>query len=249
MSKKNQKIYMDILYGHLKFSIFAIFITIVIAIVFMCSFGNNLKAKENGEKISAKVIKIDEQSNPLDDPYEKDRKINTITIEYNYNNKEYTYSTSTVPYKYVAINDIIDIYIMNNNPNDVVVYAYNSSIIPYIVIPLFGIIFIASVCSCVSTIKQINLYKNALNNFDSIKARYVDVEVKTFLGYSKYFIICESDEINGNKMIFKSHSYGEHYLKSEIEKRNIQQFTVMYNRNNLKQYIVDTNTIDKIMYK
>lgn len=245
MSKKGKKIYIGILYNQLKVSL--VFI-VVLAIIFgVCKIieKKEVYAKENGVKVEAKIIDIYEHDNPLHNRYKKDRKIEEITVQYIYKNKTYTSKTTTIPNKHIDINDIIEeAYVLDDNPDEVIIIAFTNDIISVVIIPILGVLFILGVICIILAIKNIKLYKNAFENFATITAEYIGVENRG----SSYYIICRSNQINGIDMEFKSHSYNAAYLEKEIEKRNIKQFEIKYNPNNLKQYIMDTNKIDKVMY-
>lgn len=245
MKKKSKYLYFDILKSRIKMGIFMLCVTFILAGIFMYVMNLDRNAEKNGEKVKATIVDIDEQISMN----KEEREIKSLTIKYRYNGEEYTHIVAQKPSKYVRVNDVIDIYILDKNPEKIHVYVQNSKIMPYIVIPLFSIAIIGGIYSMIYMINELLVYKKADKQFLSIKANYIDIIEKPLFGNYRCYILLETNQINGQVINFRSHWFNEKYVKNEIEKRNMTTFTVLYNPNNVKQYIVDTNAIDKKMYK
>lgn len=247
---KKKETYLNKLLNDVVIIIIGIVISIIIAIVFFNLFfaeNTGLKsAKEKGTKVIATITDIEERGNPLHNPYEENRSIQNMTLTYSYRGKEYTKVTSS-SYKKAGIGDAITIYIMDNNPNNIVIELPNSSWISYFAFAFLGIILIASIYSLIVTIKQCLLYKKSAK-FSTITGNFSHVESRNHMGHTKYYIICESDEIGGFNRSFKSHYYYEN-PSDFIEKRNRKTFKIKYNPANPKEYIVDTDGFDNQFFK
>lgn len=247
---KKKETYLNRLLNDIVFIIMGIVISIIIASGFFYLFfakDIGLKnAKEKGTKVIATIADIEERGNPLHNPYEENRSIRNMTLTYSYRGKEYTNVTSS-SYKKASIGDVITIYIIDNNPNNIVVELPNSSWIPYFAFALLGLILIGCIYSLIVTIKQCLLYKKS-QKFATITGNFSHIESRNHMGYTKYYIICESDEIGGFNRSFKSHYYSEN-PSDFIEKRNRKTFKIKYNPANPKEYIVDTDGFDNQFLK
>ena len=191
MSKKGKKIYVEMLYNQLKVAIVFLVVIIAIFLVYKTINKKETNIKEKGVKVEATIIDIHERNNPLHDRYKANRNIEEITVQYTYKNKKYTSKTSTIPNRYIDVNDTVEnAYILEDNPDEVIICTSTKDTISLLIVPFLGLLFLVGIICIISLIKQIKLYKNAFENFSTIKAEYIRVENKVYnnlICYILYF--------------------------------------------------------------
>lgn len=241
--KKKKQTYSKTLLFDIIVSIIGIIIVITVNKLYFEQQDILRGAKEEGVKTVAKIQDIDEVGNPMHDINKEDRHILSMTLKYTYKGEEYTTETSS-SYKQARIGDKITIYIRNNNPKNIAVeQPYETSLMPYLISGLTVIIIIACGLSIVVTLNKYILYKRAEKSFVTITGKFSHVEGKKYMGQDRYYIICESDGIDGFTKMFKSHFYYEDPTDF-IKKINRKTFKIKYNPNKPKEYIIDTDGFD-----
>ena len=139
----------------------------------------------------------------------------------------------------------INIYYDKNNPNKI---GMKSLDLLFLMFPGFGLVFLA-IGGTGLLIKSRNkkLEKSLKENGDVIYANYVETIVNRSYSVNNrhpYRIICEwNNPSDSKKYIFKSKNI---WINPEniIIERNIKQFPVYINRNNMKKYVVDIDILE-----
>lgn len=183
--------------------------------------------------------------NPLDDPYKKDRDISRVDVSFTYNGQSYTVKASSY-HNTVRLGDECDVYILDNNPSNYITdfSGIHSSSFAFIILRILAIVgLLGSISSVFMFSVSISTYKKVLKNSRSITGKIVNVE-KTG---KNYYILCSSDQVNGSDMIFKSHPYTSD-VSDLIKKHNFVKFEIKYTPENIKNYFIDTDKLDKIYY-
>ena len=139
----------------------------------------------------------------------------------------------------------INIYYDKNNPNKI---GMKSLDFIFLMFPGFGLIFL-SIGGTGLLLKNRNkkLEKSLKENGDVIYADYVETIVNSSYrvnGRHPYRIICEwNNPLDSKKYIFKSKNIWINPENTIIE-RNIKQFPVYINRNDIKKYFVDIDIFE-----
>ena len=138
----------------------------------------------------------------------------------------------------------IDIYYDKDNPNNIGVKSLDKL---FLIFPGIGMIFvIMGVSGIVIKIKNDIKEKSLKENGELIYAEYVETVLNTLYevnGRHPYNIICEwNDTLDGKKYVFKSKNIWKD-PESTIEERNIKQFPVYINRDNMKKYTIDIEAL------
>lgn len=242
--KKKENIYLDDLSARLKIAVVPIVISIVLIFIFNSIFIKKENAKKYGEKVLATIIDIDEDMNPLHDPYKEDRKIRSLTIKYNYNGTRYSKNIGN-SYGHAQIGDTFDLYILEGDPNNIEAIFYTDNLFTnYLILSLLSFVILASIFNFVVTLKEYLLYNKALSSFESVNSNFLKVNYERYFATKKFFIYCTSNEIDGRDRTFKSHPFiGD--PTDIIKKYNFNNFDLKYDKNNINKYIIDTNKLDK----
>ena len=138
----------------------------------------------------------------------------------------------------------IDIYYDKDNPNNIGVKSLDKL---FLIFPGIGMIFvIMGVSGIVIKIKNDIKEKSLKENGELIYAEYVETVLNTLYevnGRHPYNIICEwNNPLDGKKYVFKSRNIWKD-PESIIEERNIKQFQVYINRENMKKYAIDIDVL------
>ena len=138
----------------------------------------------------------------------------------------------------------INIYYDKNNPSKI---GNKSLDLLILMFPGLGMIFlILGVKGILVKAKKSKDEKNLKENGELIYADYVETVLNTLYavnGKSPYNIICEwSNPLDSKKYIFKSNNIWIN-PKSIIEERNIKQFPVYINRENIEKYVIDIDVL------
>lgn len=138
--------------------------------------------------------------------------------------------------------DKIDIYYNPDKPEFIRVKYFDAL---YLIMPSVGLIFAIIGITGLSVIAHKNkIEKNLKENGERVYATYVEtiVNYNYRINYRHpYIIICEwNNSADGKKYIFKSNNI---WFNPEniLREKNIQQFTVYIDRDNMKHYVVDTD--------
>ena len=139
----------------------------------------------------------------------------------------------------------INIYYDKNNPNKI---GMKSLDLLFLMFPGFGLIFFAiGGTGLLIKSKNKKLETSLKEKGDVIYADYVETIVNRSYrvnGRHPYQIICEwSNPLDDKKYIFKSKNI---WIKPEniIIERNIKQFPIYINRNNMKKYVLDIDILE-----
>ena len=139
----------------------------------------------------------------------------------------------------------INIYYDKNNPNKI---GMKSLDLLFLMFPGFGLIFFAiGGTGLLIKSKNKKLETSLKEKGDVIYADYVETIVNRSYrvnGIPPYQIICEwSNPLDDKKYIFKSKNI---WIKPEniIIERNIKQFPIYINRNNMKKYVLDIDILE-----
>ena len=139
----------------------------------------------------------------------------------------------------------INIYYDKNNPNKI---GMKSLDMLFLMFPGFGLIFFAiGGTGLLIKSKNKKLETSLKEKGDVIYADYVETIVNRSYrvnGRHPYQIICEwSNPLDDKKYIFKSKNI---WIKPEniIIERNIKQFPIYINRNNMKKYVLDIDILE-----
>ena len=138
----------------------------------------------------------------------------------------------------------IDIYYDKDNPNNIGTKSLDKL---FLIFPGIGMIFvIMGVSGIVIKIKNDVKEKSLKENGELIYADYVEIVSNNLYevnGRHPYNIICEwNDPLDGKKYVFKSRNIWTD-PESTIEERNIKQFPVYINRDNMKKYAIDIDVL------
>lgn len=241
-NRKIRNIYLDTLLSTVKIKIALLIICIIVFFSFNYIFNKLNNSKNCAEKAIATIVNINEKNN-IHNYNENNREIESIEITFNYKETTYTLTTKN-SYKSAKIGDTFYIYIMNNNPYDFIEeFSRNTNnIVIYILYGLLLSIFLILLLSIFITIKEIILYIDIEKDSYNVTANFIKIEHEKYYMKNKYYIICISNEIDGNERIFKSHAFNKNPIKI-IEKYNINAFTIKYNPNDPTKYIIDTNKL------
>ena len=136
----------------------------------------------------------------------------------------------------------IDIYYDKDNPNNIGVKSLDKLFLIFL-----GIIFvIIGVSGIVIKIKNDIKEKSLKENGELIYADYIETALNTLYevnGRHPYNIICEwNNPLDGKRYVFKSRNIWKD-PESTIEERNIKQFPVYINRDNMKKYAIDIEVL------
>ena len=168
-----------------------------------------------------------------------------VFVSYDVNGEEYEsrlngYSSSFYEGKEV------DIYYDKDNPNKIGIKSLN---LVFLIFPGLGLIFfiIGGVGLFVKAKGKKN-DKYLKENGEKIYADFVDIKINTGIninGAYPYNIICEWNNPEDNKKyVFKSRNIWTN-PKNIIEERNIKQFAVYIDRENIKKYFVDIEGLEE----
>ena len=138
----------------------------------------------------------------------------------------------------------IDIYYDQNNPNKIGVKSLD---LLCLIFPGIGLIFlIIGISGLIVKKKKSNLEKRLKMSGTTIYATYVETIMNTSYrvnGRSPYNVICEwNNPADNQKYIFKSKDIWYNPANT-IAERNIQQFPVYVDPNNMKKYAVDIDSL------
>lgn len=138
----------------------------------------------------------------------------------------------------------IDIYYDKDNPNNIGVKSLDKL---FLIFPGIGMVFvIIGVSGIVTKIKNGKKEKSLKENGELVYAEYVETVLNTLYevnGRHPYNIICEwNNPLDGKKYVFKSRNIWKD-PESIIEERNIKQFPVYINRENMKKYAIDIEVL------
>lgn len=166
-----------------------------------------------------------------------------VYISYNIDGKEYEsklngYSSSFYEGKQ------IEIYYDKDNPNKIGVKSID---LVFLIFPILGLIsFIIGMSGLMVKIKRKKFEKRLKENGKIIYGDYVETILNTSYrvnGKHPYNIICEwNNPIDNQKYIFKSKNI---WINPEhiIEEKNIKQFPIYIDEQNIKKYIIDTDKL------
>ena len=138
----------------------------------------------------------------------------------------------------------IKIYYDKDNPNKIGMKSLDKL---FLLFPGFGMIFfIGGVVGIFVNIKKVQDEKFLKENGDLIYADYVRTDLNTTYmvnGRNPYNIICEwNSPLNGEKYKFKSKNIWKNPERI-IEEKNIKQFPVYINSQDLSKYAVDIDVL------
>ena len=167
----------------------------------------------------------------------------TVYVSYNVRGKAYesklnSYSSSFYEGK------TIDIYYDQTDPNKIGIKSLD---LVFLIFPGMGLLFLVIGSSGLIVNKKKNSLEKRLKiSGTAIYATYVETIMNTSFqvnGRSPYNIICEwNNPADNQKYIFKSKNIW-YNPENTIAERNIQQFPVYIDPNNMKKYAVDIDAI------
>ena len=172
-----------------------------------------------------------------------ENKEHEVYVSYTVNGQEYksrlnSYSSSFYEGKK------IEIYYDRDNPNKIGVKSLDLLVL---ILPGIGMIFlIIGATGIIVKIRKKNEEKQLRENGEKIYASYVETAINTSYtvnGKNPYNIICEWNNPSDNKnYIFKSKNI---WINPEnfIEEKNMKQFPVYINKDNMKKYVIDIDSL------
>ncbi len=138
----------------------------------------------------------------------------------------------------------INIYYDKDNPNKIGVKSLD---LLFLIFPGVGLLFLTiGGTGILVKIRKKNFEKRLRDNGKLINANYIETVLNTSYrvnGRCPYNIICEwNNSLDNKKYIFKSKNI---WINPEkiIEEKNIKQFPVYIDENNIKKYIIDIDVL------
>ena len=138
----------------------------------------------------------------------------------------------------------IEIYYDKDNPNKIGMKSLDKL---FVIIPSIGAIFcVMGIGGIIISLKRSKDIRYLKENGTVIYANYVKTVANTLYainGRNPYNIICEwENQIDGEKYVFKSENVWEN-PEDIIRQRNIKQFSVYINSQDLSKYAVDIDVL------
>lgn len=178
------------------------------------------------------------------DDNDEDKNIrHEVYVSYTVDGKKYESKLNSYSFTFYEGKEI-NIYYDKNDPSKIGNKSLNLFVLMF---PIFGMIFlIVGVRGILVKAKKSKDEKNLKENGELIYADYVETVLNTLYavnGKNPYNIICEwNNPLDSKKYIFKSNNIWIN-PKSIIEERNIKQFPVYINRDNIEKYVIDIDVL------
>ncbi len=177
--------------------------------------------------------------------HNSNNKDHEVYISYNVDGKEYESKLNGYSSSFYEGKEI-DIYYDKDNPSKIGVKSLN---LVFLVFPGIGLIFlIIGGTGIIVKANKRKLEKNLKEKGKLIYANYVETVLNTSYGVNgrcPYNVICEwNNELDGKKYIFKSKNI---WINPEnvIKEKNIKQFPIYIDNNNIKKYVIDVDILTK----
>lgn len=209
----------------------------IFVIVGLVLFGNIFNYENKVETVGT-IIEISSHHGNT-----KHHRNHEVFVSYNVLETEYVSRLNSYSSSFYEGKEI-NIYYDKDNPNKIGVKSLD---LLFLLFPGIGLLFlIIGVTGLLVKIKKQNFEKRLREKGKLISALYMETILNTSYrinGRCPYNIICEwNNPLDNKKYIFKSKNI---WINPEkiIEEKNIKQFPVYIDDNNIKKYIVDVDVL------